>query len=144
MKAGELNEYIELLMATDSQDLGGGFSRTWVNGGGTWGRVRSLAGKETFFDDQRQQVLTHEILIRHNNGLTIKPEDTILFDDYDGTQRRLSIVAIRPYKNFRDIGIRLLCQQIQGVQEEPTFQAIFNTDDSIIYNTDNEPVFNTQ
>jgi SPP1 family predicted phage head-tail adaptor len=51
-------------------DGSGGYSESWIAVGEIWGLIRAIGGTERFQHDRMAGTVSHEIVVRHRDGLT--------------------------------------------------------------------------
>jgi len=70
MRAGTLRHRIQVQAQQETRDAHGGVTRQWVTQATRWGAVKPLSGREFFSAQAVQSDVTHEIRMRHYDGLT--------------------------------------------------------------------------
>lgn len=70
MEPGRLNRRVELQSATETADTRGGIARTWATYATVWAEVAPLGGRELFYAQQVQSLVTHNIRMRYRTTLT--------------------------------------------------------------------------
>ena len=68
-RIGELRHRLNLEAATRSSDGAGGVSETWDVVAEVWAAIRPLAGAERLDADRLSGRVTHEIWLRHRDGV---------------------------------------------------------------------------
>lgn len=77
MRAGDLDQRIELQRLTRMPDGGGGYSEEWTTYAQSWANVRPMSGRERYQAQQTQANANYRITLY--NRADIDPADRILW-----------------------------------------------------------------
>ncbi|MHA1523456.1 MAG: phage head closure protein [Alphaproteobacteria bacterium] len=69
MRIGPMRLRLSLQAPQRVSDGGGGATVTWVEEATVWGLLRPLSGRERGFGSGRMSIVTHDITIRHRDGV---------------------------------------------------------------------------
>lgn len=91
MRVGRLRHRLRIQEPTQTRTGSGGFTHSWSTVAVVWAGVWPLVGREYMEARRVDADVTHEVRIRHRDGLT--PSHQFVFDN--DTSRVLNIVSIR-------------------------------------------------
>ena len=69
MRAGKLNQRVQIQQLTETQNTEGGIVRTWTTVDTRWAEVEPLSGKELVEAQQINKQISYKVRLRHYPGL---------------------------------------------------------------------------
>lgn len=104
MRAGMLRHKIVVQKFTEVQDVYGEADKTWTTFKTLWAHVSPISGREYFDAKQHTSEISHQVKIRHLDGVT--PKMRILYDS-----RYFDIESVIN-EGERDKQVTLMCREV--------------------------------
>jgi SPP1 family predicted phage head-tail adaptor len=70
MRAGRLRHRVQIQAATDTRASDGSLTRTWATVATRWASVEPLNGRELYYAQQVQPLVSVQVTMRYYDGLT--------------------------------------------------------------------------
>lgn len=106
MRAGQLRHRVTIQRIVLTRATDGGAPGTPVTVSEVWANVEPLSGKEYFQASQRQMELTHQVTLRYDPNLLLRPTMQVVFEG-----RVFDIQVIR-HVNERHREVQLMCREL--------------------------------
>lgn len=105
--AGKLRKRVSLQRISKVPDGGGGYDTSWSEYAQAWAWVKPLSGAEQLVGMQLEASITHDVIIRHRDGVTAA--DKIVLEN----SRELNILSVIDIEE-RNRWLQLRCQEGAG------------------------------